>query len=113
MTNKEYQSVRNGLFAYAQDIMEDKQPAYTGENEDVLSNFKNMADRFGIDPLVAWGIYFNKHVDAINSFIKNPELHQGGEPISSRFADIINYCALGMALVKEQKHASESNKIPK
>jgi len=45
-----------------------------------------------------WAVYFNKHVDAINTYVSTK---QESEPIESRFADIINYCVLGLGLITE------------
>lgn len=98
MTEEAFNKVKETLLACADKTQQGKQPGYTGESKDVLVNFKNMAARFGVDPLVVWGIYFNKHVDAVNSYIKNPNI-QMGETVDSRFEDLINYIGLGEALL--------------
>jgi hypothetical protein len=106
MDQQTFDKLRIELLSACNTTTKEKGPAYTGEDKDVLSNFKQMAKRFGVSPLVVWGIYMNKHVDAINSFIKNPKIHLGSEPPESRIVDIINYAVLGQALLKEQEDGS-------
>jgi hypothetical protein len=57
---------------------------YAGE-EDALSNFKRNADRLGLTPIQVWGVYFHKHLDAIETYVR-----EGGvasEPIEGRIQD--------------------------
>jgi len=49
-----------------------------------------------------WGIFMDKQCSSVFAHINNCSLRES-EPIDSRFADIINYCHLGMALFKERK----------
>ena len=48
-----------------------------------------------------WGAYFDKQISSIYAHLNNANLKQA-ETIESRFADIINYCHLGLALFKER-----------
>jgi hypothetical protein len=101
MNTARYEEVRHDLLQEAYDIENAKRPAYTGENVDVLHNFKTTAQRAGITTRQAWLIYFLKHVDSVSTWAKNPNAPQG-EPIVGRFADIINYCKLGYAIEVEE-----------
>ena len=47
------------------------------------------------------GAYFYKQISSIYAHLNNANLKQA-ETIESRFADIINYCHLGLALFKER-----------
>ncbi len=108
MTHKTYDALKLQLENLCNRTTDEKGPAYTGESKDMLANFKSMANRFNISPIIVWAIYFNKHVDAVNSFIKNPSLSQGSEPIESRFVDIINYSYLGYALLEDEREKLEN-----
>tara|TARA_Y100001937_G_scaffold34390_1_gene49086 strand:+ start:1370 stop:1864 length:495 start_codon:yes stop_codon:yes gene_type:complete len=102
MTKEKYENLRAHLNECAKGVMSLKQPEYTGENEDVLHNFKSTADLVGISPLEAWAVFFIKHVQSVVSHAKNPSLKES-EPIKERYVDLINYVHLGYALVKEQE----------
>ena len=83
------------------DIMKSKGPEYTQEDKDILANFKNTASRLNTTPLKVWGAYFDKQLSSIYAHLNNANLKRA-ETIESRFADIINYCHLGLALFKER-----------
>lgn len=87
-----------------------KRPAYVQGNPDVLHNFKTNADRMGITPLQCIGIYWGKHVDAITSYLKDPNIKQA-EAIEGRLADCINYLKLINALIREKNGVTTGTKI--
>jgi hypothetical protein len=89
-------------------ITTEKGPEYTGagsdytdDDSDVLANFKNVASRLGTNPITVLGVYLGKHVDSINTFIKEMDKVQSleeainlvyqGEGIVSRLDDARNY----------------------
>lgn len=77
---------------------------YTQGSNDRLSNFKKLADEYGVHPLVVWGVYWGKHVDAIKTYVRDssePVGREYSESIESRFHDMILYGFLGLALVRE------------
>lgn len=80
------------------DILKTKGHDYAGEG-DRLSNFKRVGQAIGQDALVAWAVYFLKHVDSILTFVRERKL--ASEPIEGRLLDAANYCILGAALVEE------------
>ena len=67
----------------------------------------------GCTPMQAWGAYFYKHVAAILSYAKDPNIPQA-EDLSSRFADALNYLKLGYHMINEEQTKQESNnqKLP-
>lgn len=69
-------------------------------SDDRLANFKRGAALTGCTPLQVAFIYASKHYDGIASYVKNPA-RPSSEPIEGRFDDLINYCILMKALVKE------------
>lgn len=81
-------------------LMETKGAEYTLENQDVLANFKQNGAELGVDPLLVWGIYMNKHISSIKHYLKNRSV-KSTESIDSRFTDARNYLLLGLALIKE------------
>ena len=71
---------------------------------DRLSNFKRGAALTGTTPLQTALIYASKHYDSIATYIRKDasgEQQILSEPIEGRFDDLINYCILMKAIVKE------------
>ena len=101
MTSIEFNNLANKLDTLAKDIMNKKGPEYTQQDLDVLANFKNTADRLNTTPLKIWGAFFDKQITSVYAHLNNANLKKA-ESIESRFADIINYCHLGLALFKER-----------
>lgn len=109
MNSKEFDLLCDDLLFFAEKEARLKRNEYTGHSHDVLDNFKRIASRLGQSPLEVWAVYFNKHVDSINSYVKN-----GGElseTLESRFADSINYLMLGYALIKEDESPKVEPKL--
>ena len=101
MTQSEFNRLTKALDFMCKDIMKSKGPEYTQEDKDILANFKNTASRLNTTPLKVWGAYFDKQLSSIYAHLNNANLKQA-ETIESRFADIINFCHLGLALFKER-----------
>ena len=102
MTSIEFNKLANELDKLAKDIMNKKGPEYTQQDLDILANFKNTGDRLNTSPLKIWGAFFDKQITSVYAHLNNANLKKA-ESIESRFADIINYCHLGLALFKERK----------
>ena len=96
MTQKEFNTLSKALDYMAKDVMKSKGPEYTQQDKDVLANFKNTAERLNTTPLKVWGAYFDKQLSSIFAHLNDANLMKA-ESIESRFADIINYCHLGLA----------------
>jgi len=101
----EYDECSERLLDKADDIASAKRPGYTIGHDDVLKNFKRVAERLNITPLQAWGVYALKHFDAITTYARDPAIPQA-EAIEGRFCDAINYLLLGFALHVEQRGVS-------
>ena len=101
MTQVEFNKLSKALDVMCKDIMKSKGPEYTQEDTDVLANFKNTAERLNTNELKVWGAYFDKQISSIYAHLNNANLKKA-ETIESKFADIINYCHLGLALFKER-----------
>ena len=102
MTQKEFNGLSKALDLMSKEIMKDKGPEYTQQDRDVLANFKNTAERLNTTPLKIWGAFFDKQISSVYAHLNNANLKKA-ETIESRFADIINYCHLGLALFKERE----------
>ena len=103
----------NELLNLAHEIEIAKRPSYTQDSDDVLANFKKAAELSGCTPMQVWGAYFYKHVAAILSYAKDPDIPQA-EPLDSRFADAINYLKLGFHMMKQHQIEQDFNqqKLP-
>lgn len=78
---------------------------YSGQdNDDQFANFKRQATLLGLDPRTVWAVYFNKHVDSINNYLRavaNKQTPVLSEPITGRIDDAILYLVLLRGLVEE------------
>lgn len=101
MNHEEYVMMADSLLAKAHEIEDAKRPGYTIGSEDVLKNFKRVAERTGMTAGQALSVYMLKHMDAITTALCRPDLPQA-EEITGRFADGINYLKLGYALICER-----------
>lgn len=74
---------------------------YSGQDvsQDALGNFKETARRLGVSSIQAWAVHFEKHVMAIESFVRTGRLHS--ETLSGRIKDTINYLVFLRALNEE------------
>ena len=74
-------------------------------DDDQLANFKRQGVQLGLRPEVVWFVYFNKHLDAIISYINSSSgaTFALSEPIEGRIDDAILYLALLKAMVIEKK----------
>jgi hypothetical protein len=100
-------------------IMNGKGLEYSG-NEDKFANFKKLAAKYNVPVEEIWGVYFTKHIDSIDSFIrkrregKNVTKIEAGlsEPISGRIADAVNYLLILKGMIDEERENEfESNSI--
>lgn len=85
------------------DLLRVKGGEYAG-SLDRLANFKRGAELTGVTPLQCAFIYASKHYDAIATFVRDEAAgmeRPRSESIEGRFDDLINYCILMKALVRE------------
>jgi hypothetical protein len=101
MVTSDYDKIADGLLTEARSIETAKRPGYTIGSDDVLANFKRVADRTGLTVGQVWAVYFLKHVDAITSVMTKPDLPCAEAPLG-RFADAVNYLRLGWGILNEK-----------
>lgn len=92
-------------------ISDEKSIEYAS-GDDVLANFKRQGERWNVETLQAAGIYFGKHIDSIETFVKEMSRSEGlterlrlvnrGEGIQSRLDDARNYLDLIECLLAEE-----------
>ena len=99
MNQEEFAKVFDATLTSCEKLLVVKGGEYAGV-EDRLGNFKRGAALTGTTPLQVAFIYASKHYDSIASFVRDPK-RVGSEPIEGRFDDLINYCILMKAIVKE------------
>lgn len=110
MNLEQYLQIRMELLEFADEVAAPKREEYTGQSQDILYNFKRIANRLGMSPLQVWAVYFNKHVDSVNTFIKGES--SVSEPMGSRFADMLNYLFLGICLIIEEEQTQSPSQDP-
>jgi hypothetical protein len=103
MKQADFDIVVTDTVASIMKLLEVKGGEYAG-SEDRLANFKRGQLRTGAHPYQVLWIYLSKHIDSVETFIKDTAAgvqRERSEPIDGRLDDIINYCLLMKALVKE------------
>lgn len=68
--------------------------------EDALSNLKDAAKALGLNPAQVWAVFANKHWTSVLTFCREGDVKS--EPIEGRLHDVILYCLLLLALIKEE-----------
>lgn len=103
MKQEDFNVVVQETIASIENLLRVKGGEYAG-SEDRLANFKRGQLRTGAHPYQVLWIYLSKHIDSVETYIKDTAAgisRERSEPIDGRLDDIINYCLLMKALVKE------------
>lgn len=80
---------------------------YAGD-DDRLANFRRNGERLGLPMETIWAVYAAKHWDAVMQFIQDQntgKTRERMEPLEGRLDDIIVYCILFKAMLKERANA--------
>ena len=70
-------------------------------SDDQLANFKRLALRLGLTPAQVCTVYLTKHLDSIDSWVRNPD-QDLSEPIEGRIDDAILYLILLKAIAHDE-----------
>lgn len=73
------------------------------EDDNIFDNFTRHAKNLGLDKKQIWAVYFNKHVDGINNYIKTAGEGEQREDIRGRIIDSISYLCLLHGMITEDK----------
>lgn len=106
MNQADFTALFNNTVAELEKLLIVKGGEYAGSG-DRLGNFKRGAGRVGVHPLQILWIYAAKHIDSIETFIRDEASgtdRPRSEPIAGRFDDLINYCILAKALIQEAEN---------
>lgn len=105
MTQREFNRIIRAAEERKLAIMQSKGNEYCRSEEDRLANFKRIAATLNLSPIQVWYVYFQKHMDAIISYINTGK--EGSEPIDGRIDDASVYLDLLRGFVAE--HRIEKN----
>ena len=86
-------------------VLNAKGPDYAGKDEEVNRNFFQVANRLGVDQYRVWGVYFFKHVMAIETWLRSGALLS--EPLEGRIVDAINYLLILWSMLLETDKVSD------
>jgi len=104
MNHQEFTKIVQETHAMTDALLLSKGEEYAG-NADRLAKFKRGAHLTGATPLQVAFIYAAKHWDALSTFVRKDATglkQQLSEPIEGRLDDLINYCILMKAIIKER-----------
>lgn len=101
MTFEEFDAYTDALLAEVLKMRNTKGREYAG-NKDRFDNFNRLSDRIGISRKRIWQVYFTKHLDAIETFIRDGQTYSG-EPIRGRIVDAITYLTLLAGMISEDE----------
>lgn len=81
--------------------MKAKGHEYTGGSADRLNNFRTIATEIGLPMRQVWYVYFNKHLRALQTWVRDGEL-KSNETVQDRMVDLVNYLLLGSLIASEE-----------
>jgi hypothetical protein len=110
MINDDYRELRANRFE-RRAVMADSKSNEYAKNDDRLANFKEVSRQLGVDPLAVAGVYWYKHVAAVQTFIRRVESGESveeveaslSEPIEGRIMDCQEYLDIIAALIQETR----------
>ncbi len=101
MKDQEFKKFFDESVAREEVLLLTKGKEYRCGDDDVLANFKRLAQRLEIPIEKVWAIYFTKHIDSIINFVKSGKIFSD-EGIQGRIDDARNYLMLGRAIFEEK-----------
>lgn len=104
MKQEQFEELLNGTVEEIKKLLVLKGGEYAG-SEDRLANFKRGAGLTGATTLQVAFIYASKHYDAIATYVRDSAAgtkRDRSEPIEGRLDDLINYCILMKAIIREE-----------
>ena len=115
MDNMTFIEETKKFFEECLNVMNTKGQEYSG-SEDKFANFKRLAKKYDVPAEEICGIFMTKHLDSINSFIRQRragksvwEIEVGlSEPISGRIKDAVNYLFILNGIIDEERKKMKS-----
>lgn len=96
----QFEKIRDNTLKEIRELNQTKGRDYAGA-EDAFNNFKTNAKRTGLTVFQVWSIYFLKHENALETFIRDGKVQS--EPIEGRINDMILYLLLLRGMIEEEK----------
>lgn len=88
----------DALMDQAHAVLSNKGADYA-DSADALAGFRRIADDTGLSMRQVWGVFFGKHLSAVQAYVRHGKLES--EPLRSRIIDAINYLILLNAIHEE------------
>jgi len=108
MTNEKFYELVERVLDDCVDIMRSKGDAYAGKDQDKFANFNRLASKLGLNRTKIWMVYFQKHMDALDSFLRGE--YNDPEPIEGRIKDAVNYLLLLYGMIQETNPMAKEEK---
>lgn len=106
MTFAQFDDFSTDLIKEILHMRDTKGKEYAGE-KDRFDNFNRLSARTGLDRKTVWLVYFTKHMDAIESYIKNGR-EFSNEKIRGRIIDAMTYLSLLAGMIEEEPEFKDS-----
>ncbi len=103
MNFKQRQEIIERFFKERTKLMFDKGGEYSKGKEDINFNFKDVAERLGLNPYQILMVYLEKAILSIEKWIYDGKL-SSGETIHSRIKDALNYLDILESLIQENEN---------
>jgi hypothetical protein len=102
MTFEEFDNFQHELLAEVVCMIDTKGKEYA-HSIDRFANFKRLSDGLGLpNTVIAW-VYAKKHIDSIESYIKDNKTYST-EGIRGRIVDLITYLTLIGGMIEEREN---------
>jgi hypothetical protein len=102
MTFLDFDAFSETLFEDIRKMSGTKGKEYAAGAADRFANFTRLAARTKVDRKIVWLIFFTKHLDAIESYIREGKTFSS-EPIRGRIVDAMTYLALLAGMIKDEE----------
>lgn len=101
MEIEQYSELIKQLTDHRHGLSASKRKDYTKGSDDVLANFKNVAESTGLRPEQVLLVYMQKQFDAVANYVKSNGQSES-EPIKERISDLLNYGELLWGLLNDE-----------
>ena len=102
MIKEKFEEFNKSLFSKMSNVLKDKSNDYTAMSTDAFANFEE-AREYGVDPLIGLCVRMGDKIKRVQTFCKTKSLAVEGEHVEDAFEDIIGYCTIALAMIKEKK----------
>jgi hypothetical protein len=108
MTFEDFDRITERIITQVKTMRDTKGKDYAG-GRDRFDNFNRLATKLGIPRIEVWDVYFSKHMDTIESYIRTGKILS--EPVEGRIVDAITYLLLLAGMIAEDELKATCNKL--